>query len=374
MVVKSRLLARLDSAIALSRTAVDAACLRAERAAFLGRHGQMELARRELQDIQRRFSREPHVAVSGWLALAEGQLELYRRLHGSGFEHFQRAHAFSRAAGLQSLQALSAAWLAQTHAGTIELAELARLVQMAAEALRLAAPDDHSARWRACLTIGTQYQSAGRMDLAQPWYGAARRHALADGDEVAMSALMYNQSGLRAEAVRREAAFGDACPTEAKHAVMGTESIVNFDAALGVQSLEWLVPMVRAQLLVLEKRFAEALALFDEHSGRAEDEWRERMEPSILADRAWCLLNLDRQAEARDEALLAAEKLPASPCHPDDRALTNSRLGELFESFGEAARAAEHHAAARRDLAEFQAWQLTFANMLNEGLVGLEPV
>jgi len=370
MTVVSRLLARLDTAIARTRNPVELACLRAERAGFLGRHGQVELAKQQLSEIQRQFTRQPHVAVSGWLALAEGQLDHYSRLSGSAHDRFQRAYALSSAAQLQPLKALSAAWLA--HACDVRC-ERARMVQLAAEALTLAAPDDHGARWRACLTVGTSYHFAGRLDLAQPWYGAARQHALADGDEVALSAVVYNQAGIRSDQARLASAFGEGLGAEALHAVMNTESAGRFDQAIGLLSLDWLVPLLRAQLLVLESRFTEALDLFEQHGARAEAEWRERMEPCLYADRAWCLLKTGREAEAREEALAAAEALTSAPCETDDRALAHARLAQLFEALGDAERAAAHKAAALRDYDTLCADRADLLDRLNRALANLSP-
>ena len=369
--VVSRLLARLDAASARTRNPVELACLKAERAGFLGRHGQVETAKQQLQEIQRQFARQPHVAVSGWLALAEGQLDHYSRLSSSAHDRFQRAYALSTAAQLKPLQALSAAWLA--HACDVRNDRL-RTAQLVAEALRLAADDDHGARWRACLTVGTGYHFCGRLDLGLPWYAAARRHALADGDEVALSAVIYNQAGMRSDQARRAAAFGSADGSQQLHAVMGTESTIHFDAAIGLLSLDWLVPLMRAQLLVVENRFTEALELFEQHGDRAEEVWRERMEPCLYADRAWCLLKTGREAEAREEARFAVQAMADSPCDLDDRAVAHARLAQLFDAFGEPEKAALHQAAALADHAAFSAQQEAWLGMLNEALAGLSPV
>jgi tetratricopeptide (TPR) repeat protein len=343
----SRLLARLDAAISRTRDPVQLACLRAERAGFLGRHGKVELAHTQLKDIQRQFADRPHVAVSGWIALAEGQIEHAARLGTAAHDRFQRAHALSAAAQLKPLQALSAAWLAHTE---YVRNQRQRMADMCAEALQLAAPDHHAARWRAALTVACGYHFGGRVDLAQPWYMAARTHAMADGDDVALSALIYNQAALRTSEARLLAAFDRHCEQRAAGAVIGTESSGQFDVVAGVQSLDWLVPLLRAQLLLLEARYAEALALLDEHWPRSEPHWQARMAPGMLADRAWCLWQLGRRDEAREEAGRALECIDA-PSDADDRALAHARLAQVFEALGDTATAAGHADAAQRDCA-----------------------
>jgi ATP/maltotriose-dependent transcriptional regulator MalT len=369
--MRSRLLARLDAAIARTRDPVQLACLRAERAGFLGRHGQVELARGQIQEIQRQFARQPHVAVSAWIALAEGQVEQYLNL-GSATAHdrLKRAYALSAAGGLQPLHALSAAWLGHAH---YLQDDYERMATLCAEALRLAAPDHHAARWRAALTTAVAYHYAGRLDLAQPWYNAARGHALDDGDEVALSAVLYNQAGLRADHARQSAAFGSAGGSDAVHAAMGVDSAGNLDAGLGIQSLDWLVPLLRAQLLVLEGRFGAALALIDEHGQRLQPGWRERMHGGLLAERAWCLLQLGREDEAREETTVAAEQLQAGASEVDDRALAHARLAQLYGHFGDAEAAAAHQALAQRHRADYLAQQAKVLRTVQQVLGEVAP-
>jgi len=369
--MRSRLLARLDAAIARTREPVQLACLRAERAGFLGRHGQVELARGQLQEIQRQFAHHPHVAVSGWIALADGQIEQYTNLGSdTAYDRLKRAYALSAAARLQPLQALSAAWLAHAH---YLRNEWERMAALCAEALRLAEPDHHGARWRACLSVAVAYHFAGRLDLAQPWYGATRQHALADGDDVALSATMYNQAGLRADHARQAAAFGGTTGSDAVHAAMGMDSAGNFDAGIGLQSLDWLVPLLRAHLLVLQGRFEEALAMFEQQSGRTHAEWRARLQPCLLADRAWCLLKTGRGAEAREEALAAAQAVDQGACDVDDRALAHVRLAQVWRELGDEARAAQHQEQAEQDHAAYQAQQARMLRVLAEALGDLSP-
>lgn len=366
----SRLLARLDAQIARTRDPVQLACLRAERAGFLGRHGQVDVARKQLQDIQRQFAAHPHVAVSGWLALAEGQLDHYENLAGGqAHDRFNRAHALSAAAQLRPLQALSAAWLA--HSEDVRQ-NYPRMAALCAEALKLAEPDHHAARWRAALTVAGTYHFSGRSENAQSWYTAARTHALADGDEVAISALMYNQTSLRAQDVRFAAAFDPHCDWLASGPVLGAESTIQFDTVIGLKSLDWLVPLVRAQLLVLKEQYAEALALIDTHWSRSVSEWKERMQPCVLADRAWCLLQLGRADEARVDAGQAVTAL-AGPCDIDDRALAHARLAQVFEALGDASAATHHAEAGQLDCETHREAQRKLAGILDAALGPLPP-
>jgi len=368
----SRLLARLDAAIARSRDPVQVACLRAERAGFLARHGQVGLARTQLQELQRQFSREPHAAVSGWLALAEGQVEHYTHLGGQSHDRFNRAYALSRAAQLRPLQALAAAWLGHSEYVRNRRDAMARL---SAEALTLAEPQHHGARWRAALTVASAYHLAGCNEQAEAWYIAARTHAMADGDDAAISALLWNQAALRFLQARWAEVFGGEPPPSL---VASTDASTGFDRVMGVQSLDWLGPMLRAQLATMEGRWGEGLALIDEHFPRSGDDWRDRMAPSVLADRAWCLWHLGRHAEAGEDLRQAGEAVQQQlqgrqSFEVDDRALAQARMAEVAQALGEGAAAAQWRAGAERDAQQHHDEQQRLRALLDAALQGLNP-
>jgi hypothetical protein len=368
----SRLLAQLDAAIVRARAhPIEQACLRAERAAFLSRQGRGDEAALQLQQIHREFAQRPAIAVSGWLALAEGQLSLYGHLGRDAHDKFQRAHALSRAGQLQSLQALSAAWLAHSAESR---GEAPLSAQLCAEAWRLAAVDHHAARWRAALTIAGGYHYAGRLALAQDWYAAARRHAMALGDEVAISALMHNQTTIRISHARMALAFGgEGLEADEQLSALGADTTLQFDAVIGLHSLQWLVPIIRAQLLVHQGRFQDALDCFEREWARAEPGWLNRMGACLLADRAWCLWHTGHRAEALTQAEQAAEGLKNGPCEIDDRALALSRLGQLCEAAGQLPEAALHRQRAQQDWQAHRGAQQRVVALLDEALTGLAP-
>jgi hypothetical protein len=57
------------------------------------------------------------------------------------------------------------------------------------------------------LVIADAFHYAGRFDLAKPWYAAAREHALVEGDDAMISAMLHGVAALRANQVRLANAF-----------------------------------------------------------------------------------------------------------------------------------------------------------------------
>jgi hypothetical protein len=340
---KSRLLSRIEAALARARHPIEGACLRAERAGLLARLGQLERAKADITALHAQFDAHPHPAVSAWLALTEGWLLHYTNLSAGARDKMKRAQALSSAAGLLPLHALSSAWLAQMDYQADDIGEMLRNVALA---LQNAAADGHGARSRACMVMALGYHYCERMDLAQPWYARSREHATQDGDEPTLSALNYNISSHRAHQALQAAVFGGDALRDARLATVGYESSLNLDEWIGAQTLDALVPVQRASLASVQGQHAQAIALYDRHMDDARQQGLARMAPVWLADLAWCRWHAGDPAGARCTAEDAASGIDDSSMHLDDRATAHGRLAQVWRLLGEEASADRHAALA----------------------------
>ena len=195
---RSRLLGALEAAIKAAANPIEAQCLRAERAALLARQGQLERAQGVIDELQSQLAWQPNnTMLRAWLALAEGLHSYYSVIGLAGRESVELAYALAKdgtGASGQRLRATTAAWLANMAFAYDDFARMAALVR---EALDTAAPAHRGAHARATLVAGFAYHYAGREDAAQLWYEASRRHAIAEGDESHLSALMQTLVGIR---------------------------------------------------------------------------------------------------------------------------------------------------------------------------------
>ena len=372
---RSRLLQRLDAAIAAAANPVEAQCLRAERAALLARQGQLEAAKTVIDELTTQLAWQPNIALRAWLALAEGLHGHYSALGREAQTSIQEAHELAKGAGtLARLQALAAAWLANMAFADDDMPRMAALVR---EALDKALPEHHGARARAALVAGYAYHFGGENPRAQPWYEASRRHAIAEGDETHLSALMHNQAWMRASQARLALLFGaagsDAVQVEAVgHALMGAESIGHYDAGVGTASLGSLVPMLRAQVLTAQGKWLQALGLFETHFETALSEGLSRLSPGLLADRAWCEWHLGNARKA--QALVgAAEQALAQRCDTDDRATATARLAQVCTALGDVASAARHRETAQVQFEAHRVQQRQIVELLDRSLAGIDP-
>ena len=324
---RSRMLARLDQEIGVASSSVEADCKRAERAAYRARLGLFIEAKVELDTLRSAYESRPQVQVSAWLNLLDGLIGHFSDMNIDARVRILRSHALSSAADLPYIRALSAAWLAHMEYLRLDIPSMA---SHAAEALRLSTLQQHSVRSRVGLVLAQAFHLAGRLELALPWYATARDHAIAEGDDATVSAMMHNMAWLRAQRLRAGDCGLSAEPTRSEeHALLAAESTANFDSLIGSRSLPALVPVLRAQILTVEKRYGEALALFEEELTSAVQEGMERLQADLLADQAWCRVQLGQRTAALHDANLARAAINVNGQF-DDRALAYGRLARTF--------------------------------------------
>jgi tetratricopeptide (TPR) repeat protein len=338
----SRLLNQLEAAIAAAPTRLIADCSRAERACYMARQGRLDEARSTVTALRQQYGTAPNVAMSAWLSLAEGLESYFRNLGEGSRDKVMRAHAFSAAAGLVTMQALSAAWLAQMDFTKLDAEPLAR---HAKQALKLAAPNDHSARSRVSLVLAQSLHVAGRLDLALPWYRRAHAHATTQGDDATISALMHNMACMRLDNLRQAKLTGLGDGSDGDLVLTGTESTGRFDQLVGASSLNALKPLLRARTLSLLGRPSEALILYEEHLSIDVDQGFTRMKSDLLSDVAWCRLQLDQRESALASAISAEANLN-SETQIDDVAATHTRLGWVYLAIGDDEVAQRHRVLA----------------------------
>jgi tetratricopeptide (TPR) repeat protein len=339
----SRLLSALDARIARTRDPLQNDCLRAERATLLARQGRLDEARAELDRIRARHAAKPNAVVTAWVCLGEGMVVYYGDLGRSARDKFLRAHALGSAAGDSAVRCLSAAWLAHFDYLNQDFDAMVRLVEIALEE---AMPDDHLTHERTALVVAQAYHWANQYDLARPWYARARWHSTNFGDETLLSALMHNMVWLHVAEARRRSLLEISDGRDVGQVLLGVDATQSFDQRVGTASLRTLVPMLRAHVLSLLQRHAEALELFEANLQGSLSEGLARIECSILAEIAWCQASVGRLAQARETARVA--QLRIGECHQaDERAAANGRLAQTLRALNDVEEARMHESQAK---------------------------
>lgn len=361
MNIKSRLLKRLDAEIAAS-TAMSSqvACLKVQRALLLVRHGLTEQAHTELAALHQLAWLHPHPALGAWLHFADGLMSYFADFSSSAHEKIERAQAIAKSIGAHQLNALSTAWLAQL---AYVRHDLPATLQHARDCDALAELSDHGARFRLCTVLALAHHFAANDELGKLWFTKAREHALAEGDDASLSALIYNMAEVRTTAARHRS-FSVGHAGEASM-LLGVDSIKHYDAAVGGSVRSDLTSILRAQSLTVEGDFVQARALFEIYLPMAISAGLAQWGCRLWADLAWCSVNTGHAEQALKQAQ-AAEMELVSPCDVDDRACTHSRLAQIYAALGTAKTAATHAEKATLEWHKFAiqqaAWSQALAN------------
>lgn len=357
----NRLVERLDAEIALAEDPFARECLKARRAAALARQGLFAEARFALAGLRSQSSRLRRPLLSAWVALVEGQIEHCESLADTARGRFAQARQLAIEAGDPGMQGECAAWLAVSDFNANDPDAMAG---HAAEALTLAPPDGHVARARASLVVADALRYAGEDDEAQPWYAQVRRHATTEGDVSLVSMLLHNVAAFRAGRIALDDALGQADPADAQRVLMEAESTGNYDAGTGHGQLLTMVPLLKAQMLVVLGRFDEAVSVIDAQLPRAREEGQTRRVALFLADAAYCEVRLERHDEALRRLRLLQPLLAKVP-EPDDQAAMHARLAVVTRALGRH-EAADGHAAASADaVARYRAEQQRWLSALS---------
>ncbi len=322
----SRLEIRLEAEISNAQSVLDADCKRAELAAYHVRLGRVAEVERTLRDLRQRYKVHPNVAISAWLNLVEGLVGHFGDMDAGARDKILRAHALSSAAGLVPMKALSAAWLAHFDYAVLDIEAASAHVR---SSIACSNVNDDSVRSRASLVIAQILHLAGRYDVAKPWYIKARFHANRDGDNATIGAVLSNMTWLHMSNFRQTYFLKDIILPHDLNILLSAESARNFDRLFNVNTFANLEPVLRAQIFSLRGQWIEALALYDSYFSSATSKSAFRFSAILLADQAWCRLQVGNKSRVREDALVVIQHLHQS-IQIDECAATHSRLFEIF--------------------------------------------
>ena len=325
--MNSRFLTQLDNQVIAANDRFARRCLLAERAAYQARLGEINLARDDLEVAKGENNLEPNVRVSILVNVADGMINYYQDMSPVANDRYQRARALAVAAGQDELQARIDSLIALLEYG---LHHFDRMFRYLEEAAKKVSADDNQTLCRICMITGQTLHLANNYDLSIVWYQKAKYFANQAHDDASMSALLHNMASIWAVNWRNSQLGKIATSDDPQMARVGANSTSNFDQIIGSSALASLTPLMKAQILSLENKYEEALKIYcltlPTLSLKALGGWMSW----LLADMAWCNLQLGNLDEARIGFEQSLDGL-RDEYHLDDRAATLSRLSEGLE-------------------------------------------
>ncbi len=360
--MSSRFLTHLDNQVVSASDRFIRRCLLAERAAYQARLGEIVLARNELEIARNENNIEPHARVSILINLADGIINYYDDMSPVANDRYQRARAIAIASGQGDLQARTDSLIALLEYG---FHHFERMFVYLEEAVKKVSIDDKQTLCRICMIVGQTLHLANSYRTSIPWYQKAKYFANEIHDEASMSALLHNMASIWAVNWRNSELGKIATRDSPQIARVGADSTFNFDQIVGSSALASLTPLMKAQILSLQRKYDEALNIYSltlpSLSLKSLGGWRSW----LLADMAWCSLQSGHVDDARLGFARSLEGL-SDEHHIDDRAATLSRLSMGLEILGEKELAISHELSAIEEWKAFARLQDRMYDMVNK--------
>ncbi len=215
-------------------------------------------------------------------------------------------------------------------------------------------------RYRAFLALGSLHQDAYDYEEAARLYGEAEGLVHQLDDDIAMSSWLQRSALTQAAHARQAAAMDELDARTLANAVNALKRSIAFAGGLPDGPDTTLNHLLLAEMLVLQKRYGDAIALYDAHLPSAEGDGFLHEVTAALADRANCCIELGRVDEGTAPARCALARVDeATPS--DIRAIVHSNMATALKAAAAATRPSSiddwpkwhgrpmHTSSARRD-------------------------
>ncbi len=362
----SKLILRIDEQLLSESDPYRRAELEAKRAAYLARVGRFQEAGETIANIRKTFGDGRSGRVTALVMLAEALLMYYEKLAPGAADRVARAQLLGQAMKDREIIALASAWRGFLEFEDSKFESAFRSIQQACENARA---EDHSTWTRSAIVISLGFALCGRTADSQHWFLEGRNHAIAEGDQASIDALLYNKAAFGVAWLCAQRCKGSVVPEELKLARMELASARNLQGLAGVRAHSSYIDLSEARLGLIEGRYETALASLDAMS-RAGPFPAGHFNSSLLAlEVAFCHASVGRM-DLAIRAFAQSDPSSVSSLDVDDRlvaAWVASELSRMDARFGDvsqrasdlAASIAEHEAAVSSLQSQLSPFQRT---------------
>lgn len=361
----SRLFAALEAALRSATEPVEVATAKTKRAIYLARHGHVDKAKAEIDQLRSASSGAYGFGVAA-ANLVEGVVANYNCDLGLALDKLRRAEVLSQGPGFGWLKRITLAWQVHTR---IRLLRPEGVADVIAAVLKDAEPSEHDVVSRICSIVAVALHWADRFEDAKGWYEAARLHAVAEGDELTIDANLHNVATSRIHNIRVKQIEGQSpAPEEVQRASWELDSSINFDVLQRGTTLLWSLPLLQARLKHVQGDFATASDLYRVWLSSDDETIPATQRVATQADLSLCLARTGFIEEALS---LMAESLASLPPDADDDelAIVYFRDSEVKEIAGLSEAAIVQLERSRDRLARLRYLQRIFV----KSIAGLSP-
>lgn len=252
----NQLLHRLEKEYEESVDSTGRAILSARIAGVLVRMGEFDAARIRIRDLREAYGEGQHGHVIVWLMLAEGLMHYYADLDPLALDRVARAQILAASMRYTEFLGLVSAWKAHMEF------ETSRFVSMV-ESLRVAMAhmndSDHDVQTRVAIVLANSFAICGQRAKAQHWFKRGHRHAVENGDQASIEALLYNRAAFNLAWLRVANCVDLISEADLRLCRMEVESVKNLQYLTQISALDRHIYLWEARLLVLEQRYDAAI-------------------------------------------------------------------------------------------------------------------
>ena len=326
--MKSRFLVGIEAELATMSSPGDR-CIPLARMAFhYARLGRSDRVEEIVNEIRKSLMGSEHNSGSAvcWINVAEGVVFHYEGRTSDARTKWLRTRAVAESLNLRDVSAVASAWLALSY----YLSERLEMLESSSmHALERTDFGNNSAISRLSLTIALCYHYTGQVSIARKWYTQARIAAVNDGDEATLAAIIHSMAWMSISISRANHLVGGIASEQSDLLKVKAETVESWEMLVGATNLPALTPLLLAQQSIVGGHYSIAINLIDKYSIDAREQGFERLSPGLMADRAYCLLQLGRMPEAEATAR-EAHQLSREALHSDDLLILHSVLFEVF--------------------------------------------
>ncbi len=285
----SQLLNRLQREFAACSDSLARAELLARISGNFARIGKFDEARQCIVDLRRDYSGEKSGPATVWIMLAEGLLHLFSDLNPLALDRISRAQLLGLAMKYPTAVALASAWKAHLE---FESSQFGAMVQSIRLGLKHAHADDHDSRVRLAMVLANAFMISGDQVTSQVWFAKARDHAVKNGDQASIEALLYNRTAFRIAAIRSDRCINNKSQADLIIVRKEVESATNLQDLIKVGALTNHIHLWNARLFMLERDFAKAISQLASSRQGAPFANYNFSQQMIDLEMAYCLANL----------------------------------------------------------------------------------
>lgn len=252
----SQLLERLRRQQQSSSNPVESAEASAQIACHYARDGRFDEARQIVSELRKDFGHGQSGRVTVWTMLAEGLVHHYETLSPLALDRINRAELLGTAMGYTVAVAHASVWKAHIHFERSDFDAMLNSLDLATKHLTEA---DHDGQTRLAIVLSNAFMICGDSKASHYWFMKGRDHAVRNGDQPSIDALVYNRAAFMLAWVRALRCM-EAVPFEELRRIrMEIQSATNLQALMCISALDGHVRLLSARMFVLERRFEEAI-------------------------------------------------------------------------------------------------------------------